>query len=82
MSEHMFGVTREKITQREYDRRNRICIEEGGHGYTEIHDPGQGWLGWFSGPNRGEPFDRQLERRVLDRVEAPAQPRAKARRRA
>lgn len=62
MSEYMFGVIREKLSARECQRRDRICREEGGYGYSQIDDShgtavdGR-WLGWFSGPNQGEPFD-------------------------
>jgi len=44
-------------------------MEEGGTGYTQIKDPGQGWIGWYTGPNLGDPFDRDLARRVLARIE-------------
>ncbi len=70
MSEHMFGVTHAKVSARECNRRDRICREEGGHGYTQIKEAGGGWLGWFSGPNLGDPFDRDLAKRVTARVEA------------
>ena len=64
MSEYMFGVTRRKVSAREYAKRDQICHEEGGYGYTQINRPGNGWLGWYSGPNRGEPFNRNLAARV------------------
>lgn len=72
MSEYLFGVTREKLSARECKRRDRICCEEGGWGYTQANIPGTGWQGWFSAPNRGSPFDADLERRVLERVERPS----------
>jgi hypothetical protein len=71
MSEHMFGVTRHKLSARDVARRDRICREEGGYGYTQVDDSpahGNRWIGWFVGPNRGEPFNRQLADRVLARI--------------
>ena len=74
MSEYMFGTTRRKLTSAQVKRRDRICTDEGGYGYQQIdesHGTAEGgrWLGWFSAPNRGEPFDRLLSRRVLEAVE-------------
>jgi len=65
---YMFGICREKLSKKEVTRRDRICKEEGGYGFELIRDPGEGWKGWFSGPNRGDPFDSALRQRVLDRV--------------
>jgi hypothetical protein len=75
MSEYHFGVNREKLSGRECTRRDRICRQEGGHGYTQMDESrgtahGGRWIGWFSGPNRGEPCDSQLASRVLARVSA------------
>lgn len=77
MNEYMFGTTRGKTPAREAQRRDRICRAEGGYGFTQIdesHGTAEGgrWIGWYSGPNRGEPFDGQLAARVLARVAAPA----------
>jgi hypothetical protein len=73
MSEHMFGVEHRKLSAREVARRDRICRADGGYGYTQIDDShgtaaGGRWIGWYSGPNRGEPFDRDLAARVLAHV--------------
>ena len=68
MSEYLFGVSRgAKLSQRTIQRRDRVCREEGGHGYQQARDGGR-WLSWFSAPNRGEPFDSRLSGRVLCRV--------------
>lgn len=74
MSEHMFGVTRRRLPAAEVKRRDRICRKHGGYGYTqydESHGTAHGgrWIGWFSGPNRGDPFDRQLAHAVMAEVE-------------
>lgn len=71
MSEHMFGVTRGKLSRDEVKRRDRICRELGGYGFTQIDEShgtahGGRWIGWFSGPNRGDPFDRVFAREVLE----------------
>jgi hypothetical protein len=70
MSEFLFGTTRERLTKRERTLRDRICVQEGGYGFTQIQEPTGDWLGWYAAPNKGEPFDRQLAARVLARVEA------------
>lgn len=76
MAEYTFGVSRRydrPTPAREAQRRDRICRREGGYGWTEIDSGHRGtgpWLGWYSGPNRGEPFDRQLAARVLTAVGA------------
>jgi hypothetical protein len=48
-------------------RRDAICVEEGGTGFTYARIPGEGWRGWFTGPNLGDPFDGNLAKRVLAR---------------
>ena len=73
MSEYMFGVCRHKVSDRESRRRDRICRQEGGLGYQQIDDShgtaiGGRWVGWYAGPNYGEPFDRDLASAVLSRV--------------
>lgn len=74
MSEYLFGVTRGKVSQREAARRDRICRRHGGYGYTQIDDShgtqeGGRWIGWYSAPNHGDPFDAKLARAVLSEVE-------------
>ena len=65
----MFGITRRKLTRAQIAVRTQICRAEGGYGYQQSS---QGrhrlYVGWYSGPNLGDPFDRDLARRVLDRV--------------
>ena len=72
MSEYCFGVTREKLSQREVARRDKIAKAVAGPlaGYDQINDPGEGWSGWFSVPNRGMPFDLQVQREIEERLEA------------
>jgi hypothetical protein len=69
MSEFMFGATRRKLTKKEENLRDRICCEEGGYGYTQIKKPTGEWIGWFSAPNRGNPFDQRLANRIFARLE-------------
>ena len=74
MSDHMFGVSRDILKASEIRRRDRICREEGGYGYCQIDEShgtasGGRWLGWFSGPSKGAPFDDGLARRVLARCQ-------------
>ena len=67
MSEHMFGVTRTKPTQAQIKKLDKICVEEGGYGFTWLSTPGN-HIGWFSCRNKGNPFDRDLAERVLKRA--------------
>ena len=72
MSETMFGIPHGKATKAEARRRDRICRREGGHGWQQIDQSygtrGGQWIGWYTGPNRGEPYDRDLAQRVLAAV--------------
>jgi hypothetical protein len=69
MSENTFGLHRGREEEGVVETKDRICREEGGYGYCYADLPGEGWRGWFSAPHRGQPFDRDLARRVLERVE-------------
>ena len=70
MSEHMWGIVRSKPSRSQAERFDRICRECGGYGFTEIHLTGKSgnYQGWFSGPNRGYPFDLWLENRVESEI--------------
>lgn len=57
---HMFNVTRGRQPKNVVNARKSIA-REFGCAYHYIHDPGNGWIGWYSGPNRGNPFDGDLE---------------------
>jgi hypothetical protein len=71
MSEHMWGVTREKPSRATARKWDRVCREAGGYGFVETSNA-PGYLGWFAGPNRGHPFDRELERRVAEAIRGGA----------
>lgn len=77
MSEYLFGVVKDDGPSAALAKRwDRICREEGGSGYTWTRRPDVNdgrYQGWFSGPNLGHPFDRDLERRVLARTIEPWQ---------
>lgn len=68
MSEFMFAVNRGKLDVREVERREAIA-EKHEVTFVYIKDPGQGYLSWFAGPNRGEPFDGALRRAVVADIE-------------
>lgn len=73
MSEYMFGLTHGKLPRGIAKVFDKIAHRHGaGCGFTEIYDPGQGWKGWFAGPNKGEPVDFELATAVLRDVEAEA----------
>mgnify|MGYP003337572411 FL=1 len=67
MSEYMFGVTRENLSKREANRRDKIA-RQFGCTFTTYSAPGNDVTGWYAGPNRGFPFDGQMEKAVLDSV--------------
>ena len=65
MDEFIWGVT--TIKPRDPELLDRIAKRVGGpacgFAWAELPD---GARGWFYGPNRGEPFDSDLARRVSD----------------
>mgnify|MGYP000355958506 FL=1 len=69
MSEYMFGIISKNLNESQIEKLDNICKEEGGWGFTWYRDPGtRRSYGWFSGPNLGAPFDRDLRERVMERV--------------
>ena len=73
MAEYMWDVRRDDtraLTDREVRQRDHACKAAGGYGYTYVRMPEGVWLGWYSGPNRGYPFDRRLEDRVAAAINA------------
>ena len=70
MAEHMFGVRvrNGRTAGRERDRREAIA-DKHGCTWVEIYEPTGQWKSWFAGPNRGHPFDRQMEERVMAEVQ-------------
>ena len=65
MSEYMFGSTTEAITKKEGRRRDKIARKFGANFVGPVDIPGSTSRGWFTGPNRGHPFDEQLRRNVM-----------------
>ena len=76
MSEYMFGLLRSKPTRARARQMNRICRQEGGIAFVEVNrkegtrpEVNHGhYQGWFTAPNRGNPFDVQLAARVRARL--------------
>lgn len=76
MGEYFWGIRTKKVSRKAATKMHKICIEEGGNGFTEINvaegrTPGVNsgrYQGWFSGPNRGAPFDQELAMRVDSRI--------------
>ena len=66
--EFMFGVQKGRLAPREVRRRERIARKHDVV-FSYFHDPGNGWVSWFSGPNYGEPFDGALARAVQEDIE-------------
>lgn len=55
-----FGIAREALTPSEIERRQRIAKRHGAEFIWLGIVPGCETRGYFSAPNRGEPFDRAL----------------------
>jgi hypothetical protein len=66
---YMFGVHRTKLSERAREVYKRAAEK---HGCTFIDGtfPGMGYQRWFEAPNRGAPFDRDIERAVFATIAA------------
>ena len=77
MSEFMWGITYKKPSRANAKKMDRICREEGGWGFDEVNvkegtTPGINngrYQGCFYGPNYGSPHDKDLARRVRQRID-------------
>lgn len=67
MPDLIFGITRKQFSTRAVRKLDRLCKERGGNGFTWAMFT-EGPKGWFTAPNRGYPFDRELRLSVLDAV--------------
>lgn len=67
--EYFFLVGRGYVDDRTRAAVDRVAAK---HGVTfvRVNLPGEGWRFWFSGPNRGAPFDRELAARVRADLDA------------
>jgi len=69
MSEYMFGITRVRVSNSVAKKLDAICKAEGGTGFTgPVSFPGNDIRGWFTGPNLGSPFDKDLSNRVQNAI--------------
>lgn len=64
----MFGVSREKPLRSEA-KIMRLAAKKNGCCFIECVLPGTGYQRWFSGPNRGHPFDDRLAQSVYADIE-------------
>jgi len=69
-TEHMFGVTRRRITAATGKKLDRIAKRHGARFVGPVNIPGSDVRGWFTGPNLGHPFDTRLAQAVLADVAA------------
>lgn len=69
MGEYFFGLGRGRVKASVERRVDRIAKKHGAR-FVAVKLPGEGPRFWFSGPNRGEPFDRALALEVLAAVAA------------
>lgn len=68
MGEHMFGVIKGKVSEREFKRVNRIARKHGAWFTGSSDIPGTGPQYWFACQNQGHPFDGATARAVLAEV--------------
>lgn len=64
-----FGLTRKKFNSNIGSQLDEIADRHGASFIGPLSIPGSDLTGWFEGPNRGEPFDRNLQRDVTDAIE-------------
>lgn len=69
MSEYMFGTSRVKPSRKDAKTMAKVAKKHGCD-FTEVVLPGTGYQHWFSGPNRGHPFDQALSKGVYSDLEA------------
>lgn len=70
MSEHMYGVSKvrpPRAVAREMEQASKAA---GGWGLVEATLPGTGYQRWYTGPNRGFPFDDRLARETYEALDA------------
>lgn len=72
MSEHMFGLYRGHLSARLVKQIETKFPEVSVTNYTE---PRGEKRGWFSGPNRGSPFDGTMAREVMEYARSAARGR-------
>lgn len=65
MGEYSFGISHTKPT-RNIARVMRKIAERHSAYFIEATLPGTGYQRWFSGPNRGAPFDQAMKDAVID----------------
>jgi hypothetical protein len=68
MSEYMFGVGHRKPPRKKVSAIEKVAKRHGCY-FVEVNLPGTGYQNWFAGPNRGCPFDENMERRVMHDLE-------------
>lgn len=68
-NETFFGLTKVRMSQADGRKLDVIAQEHGATFVGPLSIPGNDLRGWFSGPNRGEPFDRALREAVMADVQ-------------
>lgn len=63
MNEYMWGYGQGELSKTRGEKIDRIARKHGA-AFTNPCMPGRGHVYWFAGPNRGEPFDRELSAAV------------------
>jgi len=68
MSEYMFGTSRVKPSRKDAKAMAKVAKKHR-CSFIEVVLPGTGYQRWFSGPNRGHPFDQTLSQGVYKDLE-------------
>ena len=71
MSEYFFGSFAGSLDDKTYEAASAIAEQHDCHIVRNFTDGGhKPPRGWMAGPNRGAPFDAQMQRAVLGELEA------------
>jgi hypothetical protein len=72
MSVFLFGSGSGEVSDELLEEVETVLVEAGEEecSLVRYNDPASGPRYWFSGPNRGAPFDERMARRVFAALEA------------
>lgn len=68
MSEYFFGVGCAKLAA-SFVKKIEEALKDTDVSLANPNLPGEGYRYWFAGPNRGDPWNTEMERDVFERLE-------------